>query len=147
MLSKSHNLSEEADLFCRNVKQQTPLATAIAESKDADTSKLLSHGAERSIFVRGYSKDSLVCTLPQARQPASSAYEHPPPFLGTRPEVLDEIDTKLAAHIEFLVRGAVAQAVKANASKAAVQLPGAQAAAAAFDPLPSALKIGDRVKR
>ena len=131
------------ELFTRNEQQQTPLAESIVNGNDAVVLELLAVGAEKSIFVKGYAAESLVCTLPQARQPKSSVFNHPPPFTQTSPELIAEIDTKLCNHVESLVREEVARTAKENAGAAGLNpdpsLP--------FNPLPVVLKVGDRVKR
>ena len=137
------SLWSKDELMFRNINQQTPLSEMIVNKNDFETHELLSLGAEKSIFVKGYSKDSLVCTLPQARQPKSSVFNHPPPFLDTRKEILDEIDNKLAAHIESLVREAVVDAVKVNAAK----MSPAAAVVPVFNPFPGVLNVGDKVVR
>ena len=137
------SLWSKDELLTRNQNQQTPLSEMLTDKNDFETHELLCLGAEKSIFVKGYSKDSLVCTLPQARQPRSSVFNHPPPFLDTKKEILDEIDNKLAAHIESLVREAVVDAVKVNAAKKSAAAP----VVTVFDPFPGALSVGARIVR
>ena len=102
------------------------------------------------MFVKGYSSSSIVCTLPQAQQPPSTAFNHPPPFKESSRAVIDAIDLTLSSHVEDLVREAALRAVKVVSGQSSTQASAmAQSAAAAtpFNAFPAALKIGDRVKR
>ena len=106
-LDKRDASKAASSLYSRNEKQQTPLAVALVEKSEEEARRLLVEGAGQTIFVKGYAESSLVCTLPQARQPASSAFEHPDPFEGTSPELLQEMDAQLAQHVQSLVQLAV----------------------------------------
>ena len=67
----------------------TPLACALAGDKQPRVvQELLNLGASSSIFVKGYSPDSLVCTLPMAQQPLSSVVKHAQPKMDTDKTVL-----------------------------------------------------------
>jgi hypothetical protein len=91
----------------RNELQQTPLARAISQGNRDEVESCLHEGAASSVFVHGYFPSSLVCTLPQAVQPASTGtlllvlcftslsnfcavFHHPPPLKN-----VDKIVTKL----------------------------------------------------
>lgn len=134
----------DMSLFKRS--ESRPLAESILRCDDDGTTELLCHGAAGSIFVKGYKPESLICTLPQAKQPPSRVVEQPTPFEGTRPEILEEIDAKLAAHIEILVQNAANVAAKKKAwndkSNTTTSSP-----APKFNSTPPTLKKGDRVIR
>ena len=109
--------------------------------------------------MEGYSSSSIVCTLPQAQQPPSSAFNHPPPFKDSDQATIDAIDSKLSSHIEDLVREAALRAVQVVSSQSTTQAAAtAQSSTAAtaqsvaktattFNPFLPSLKVGDRVKR
>jgi hypothetical protein len=62
----------DSRFLTRNDLQQTPLGLAVSKGNQKEVEAFLSDGAASSVFVNGYFPNSLVCTLPQTAQPAST---------------------------------------------------------------------------
>jgi ankyrin repeat protein len=91
-------------LLTRNRIQQTPLVRALMRSDaegDSIVKFLLARGAAKSVFVAGYTRDSLVVSLPMARKPKSNTVTLPKP-VGVSAAHLACIDAALASHIALL---------------------------------------------
>ena len=91
-------------LFIRNEQQQTPFSVAIRGDKRKCVEKLIENGAASSVFVKGYSPGSLVCTLPMAYQPPSSVFTHPDRLINVGKEAISRIDDALSTHISEMVK-------------------------------------------
>ncbi len=136
-----------AKFLLRNESKQTIFAEVLNARDDLVAKSYLKEGCANSIFVKGYGPNSVVCTLPQARQPPSSVVIHPDPLLGTSPEVMQDIDEALAAHIDNLARESAAKQIKDELGPNDVAVPTLPISHSVFNPLPPVLKIGDRVRR
>ena len=139
----------------RDEKQLTPLAACIKNGNDMKSTNetlkyILKDGAASSVFVKGYAKDSIVCTLPMAIQPISSVYQWPDP-IKVDDDVLSIIDAGLSSYIQSLSDKSKAE--KAASSSASINIaPNAPNAPNApltppFNHFPSTLKVGNRVRR
>lgn len=143
-------------LLVRDEDQETPLSLAIKAGPTTDKSSakdalelLLNRGASRSIFVKGYAPNTLVCTLPMAEQPKSSAFDWPKPIQidAERTQMLDSL---LAEHIRKLLSETVASKLAAKeleAKKTDEKLATAAKSRAPFNHYPKDLKVGDYVRR
>ena len=91
-------------LFIRNEQQQTPFSVAIRGDKRKCVEKLIENGAASTVFVKGYSPGSLVCTLPMAYQPTSSVFTHPDRLINVGKEAISRLDDALSTHISEMVK-------------------------------------------
>lgn len=107
-------------LLQRNEFQQTPLTVAILEKQRETVETLLEYGAAETVFVAGYLPNSVVCTLPQASQPPSSVFQHPPPLMDTDPILLSKLDDAVCAYIKSLAALKVKKAADEAALAAAL---------------------------
>jgi hypothetical protein len=143
-------------VYLRDQQQATPLAAAIKENSTSCVSALLKAGAVSSVFVHGYADGSLVCTLPMAVQPPSSAFQHPEPLRDVDPSIIEALDECLSDHVKQMVADEEAEATrirlaeeKEKKRKAAPSTAtGAQsattaAASAPFNHYPPSLNAGD----
>lgn len=157
------NIQEEplsvSSFLVRDQKQETHLAVSLRCPESAQSaaalSVLLENGGAKSVFVKGYSVDSLMCTLPMAEQPESSVHVWPPPIRIDR-ERLHMLDVALADHIKWMAedaaeRRAVAERLALEkqreedaAKKAASAAPSTKPA---FNHYPDALVVGNIVRR
>ena len=93
---------KEKDMLLRDNEQNTPLSYCLrAATHNNSLSALLEANAASSVFVKGYTPGSLICTLPMAVQPPSSVFDHPPP-MHVSPEVISQLDAQLAQHVTHL---------------------------------------------
>ena len=134
-------------LLQRNDDQQTPLAVAIIGGSLQNIETLLEVGASKTIFVKGYSDGSLVCTLPQASQPPSSVFHHQPPHKSTDDIVISKIDEALCTQIKHLrdekiaAAAAAAAALVASSTSRSPASGGSATSSPVFNPLPDHLKV------
>jgi hypothetical protein len=102
----------ERDVLQRDSEQNTPLARCLrslahshphspSHSAIRSLHTLLEANAAASIFVKGYSPGSLICTLPMAQQPPSSVFTHPPP-VQVPSDTLALLDSHLAQYVTSL---------------------------------------------
>ena len=135
-------MSGSTDWFQRSNSYQTRLAEVIAEENITAVRTAFEAGAAATIFVKGYTKESILCTLPQARQPASSVIEHRLPLNISNDSITAIIDDALASHIEGLPTTSTVDNISPlhDTNHSAIAPP-------PFTSLPAALKVGDRVKR
>ena len=140
--------------LARDKEQETPLWACLRNPKGRGAlTILLENGAARSIFVKGYAPDSLVCALPMAEQPESSVHLWPPP-ISIDAERLHVLDTALAYHIAQMAADAVRrkaeQAIEKkrfeDAEKKAATL-AASAPKVTFEHYPDTLVVGNIVRR
>lgn len=75
---------------------ETPLAVAIAAGASKEVHRLLKDGAASSIFVKGSSSNSILCTMPNAVKPESAVVTHSPPLLSIPPDIIELVDESLA---------------------------------------------------
>jgi len=154
-------------LLLRNEQQQTPLSVAIrldvavgGGGGASMTSTLLGAApatCASSVFVHGYSPNSLVCTLPMATQPSSSVVTHEAPLIGVDPALLEMIDVTLAKNVQKMVTDEQAEEARIKKAEAADQKKRAAALAtpkvvaaapvSTFNHFPAQLSVGDHVRR
>jgi len=128
-------------VYLRDQQQATPLAAAIKENSPSCVSVLLESGAASSVFVHGYADGSLVCTLPMAVQPPSSAFQHPEPLRNVDPSIIEALDESLSAHVKQMVADEEAEATRirlAMEKEKKRKAGGATAAAAGAQPATTA---------
>lgn len=139
------------DFYFEKKDEKTSLYTSICTNDEEEVRRLLANNAAASIFAEGNSPDSIVCTLPQARQPYSAAFNYDEPFTGSSRELLDDIDNSLAIHIESLIKKETEEKMLFNTAAAAAVIQDATATidpnASKFNAFPAKLKDGDRVLR
>jgi len=161
----SHIVTSAPDsLFARNHNHETLLSVSIKTDAVDCVAKLLELGGASSIFVHGYSAESLVCTLPMASQPQSSVFKHAEPLTKVNPAVLQLVDEKMSEYVRRMLAEADAEAARKVAAEAEAEVErkrlaaskapasGGAAAAAApsgppFNHFPAQLNPGDIGKK
>jgi hypothetical protein len=82
-----------------NQSFETPLAVAIAAGASKEVQRLLNDGAASSIFVKGSTSNSIMCTMPNAVKPESAVVTHAPPLLSVSAEIIELVDDGLTQFI------------------------------------------------
>jgi hypothetical protein len=118
------------------------LANAIINENEEEIKLLLNNGSSKTMFVKGYSESSIVCTLPQVKQPQSRCFNHPEPFEKSSSKVMDILDTSFSKHIEDLVKKTIDEKVEKSKSISSIVSDDDN-----FDKFHIKLKKNDRVER
>ena len=134
-------------LLARDAQQETPLSTALRSTSGSTAALelLLHEGAAASVFVKGYSGvGSMVCTLPMADQAESKSVTWAP-RISLDSSRLAILDRSLVDHVDKLALVSAEKKALAEADKQREEA--AKKLAAPFEHYPSALQVGDVVRR